>query len=100
MSDIYTRHLYLDAAAKAALVAHHVPNVSRIDAVRDSLVAALSGCRAGDTGVAEALLLDTINTAITDSLDVDWKTEDAARLVLERILDEVAPLPKAESEAA
>jgi hypothetical protein len=103
MTCIYTRHLYLDAAAKAALCASDTDGLrhaSRIKDVRKNLIAALSGCKAGDTDNAEGLLLDLISGAIADSFDVDWRPEDAARVVLDWLLDEVAPTPKPESEAA
>lgn len=104
MTCIYTRHLYLDAAAKAALCAHYTDGVrheSRINDARNNLIMALSGCESGTSpDYAKVLLIDLIENAITDSLDVDWEPEHAARLVLDALLDEVAPMPKQKDVAA
>lgn len=104
MSDIYIAHLHLRSASEHALIANWTEGFNHahhVEETRMRIVQALAGCEAGDGyETARECLLDTINNAIADSFDVDWKTEDAARLVLEYILDEVAPLPKSESEAA
>lgn len=103
MSDIYTRHLYLDAAAKSLLCAndtHGSRHERRIDEARNNLIAALSGCEAGHTALAEQLLLDLIEDAISDSIDLDWTPKDAARSVLDALLNEVAPLPAKQEDAA
>lgn len=102
MTCIYTRHLYLDAAAKAALIAHNAKSTRRelrVEETRYYLICALSGCEAGNTGNAESVLVSLIEDAITDSLEVDWQPEYAARAVLDALLDEVAPMPKQEEAA-
>ena len=88
--NIFVTHLYLDQAAKSALVAHHSEDVARrhrlID-LRKELISALSGCEAGKNYKAEALLKDKISNAILDSMDHDWNSDMGAEAVMEALFN-------------
>ena len=88
--SIFVTHLYLDRAAKSALVAHHTEDVARrysLSDLRSDLIFALSGCAAGDTANAEALLKDKISNAILDSMDHDWSSDMGAEAVMEALFN-------------
>jgi len=88
--NIFVTHLYLDKAAKSALVAHHTEGVARrysLSDLRSDLIFALSGCAAGDTANAEALLKDKISNAILDSVDYDWNSDVGADAVMKALFD-------------
>jgi len=87
---IYVTHMYLDSAAKAALVAHNTESYLRehqLKNLRKGLIAALSGCEAGEQGKSEALLKDKISNAILDSMDVDWNSDMGAEAVMEALFN-------------
>ena len=89
-NDIYVTHLYLDRAAKAALLAHYLDGLAReykLKDLRGALIAALSRCAAGDTVDAEALLRDMIENALTDSMDHDWTVDMGADAVMKALFD-------------
>jgi len=89
-NDIYVTHLYLDKAAKAALVAHFTEGFARecqLKEVRAELIAALSRCAAGDQRNSEALLRDMIENALTDSMDHDWTVGMGADAVMDALFD-------------
>ena len=90
--ELYIAHIYLDRAAKAALVAHNTEGVTRqhhIDNIRHELTAALSRCKAGHSHEAEDLLVDLVENALLDSIDsIDsWNTNQGARAVVHALLD-------------
>jgi len=88
--NIFVTHLYLDSAAKAALVAHFTEGLAReykLKDLRGALIAALSRCAAGDTVDAEALLRDMIENALTDSMDHDWTVGMGADAVMKALFD-------------
>ena len=87
---IYVTHLFLDKAAKAALVAHFTEGFARecqLKEVRAELIAALSRCAAGDQRNSEALLKDKISNAILDSVDYDWNSDMGADAVMKALFD-------------
>jgi hypothetical protein len=89
-NNIYVTHLYLDKAAKAALVAHHSEGVAhehQLRVLRDWLIAALSRCEASFSVDAEALLRDMIENALTDSMDQDWTVGMGAEAVMKALFD-------------
>ena len=89
-NDIYVTHIYLDSAAKAALLAHYTDGLVReikLKDLRGGLIAALSRCAAGDTANAEALLKDKISNAILDSMDHDWNSDMGAEAVMEALFN-------------
>jgi len=88
--SIFVTHLYLDRAAKAALVAHYTEGLAReykLYEIRDGLITALSRCAAGDTANAEALLKDKISNALLDSMDHDWNSDMGAEAVMEALFN-------------
>lgn len=102
MSDYIASYCHLHSAAESALIAYYSDGVRRkshAQDCRDHVVQAISGSSAG-TSREEAydLLIDLIDIAITDTLDVDWTTECAAKAVVAAILDAVAPLPKHDAQ--
>jgi len=104
MTDFYSTKLALSAAAQSAMLCHFMAGGAReyhIGEMRDSVVDALSGCKAG-TPLADcrAELLDVIETAITDSFDQDWTAKDGAESVLRALLDNIAPMPVKQEASA
>jgi len=89
-NDIYVTHIYLDRAAKAALLAHYTDGLVReykLKDLRGELICALSRCAAGDAVNAEALLKDKISNAILDSMDHDWSSDMGAEAVMEALFN-------------
>ena len=87
--ELYTAHIYLDRAAKAALVAHNTEGVTRqhhINSIREELLAALSRCEAGHSHEAEDLLVKLVENALLDSID-SWNANAGARAVVQALLD-------------
>ena len=88
--NTYITHIYLDRAAKAALVAHNTEGVTRqhhINNIRKELLAALSRCEAGHSHEAEDLLVKLVENALLDSMDLDWTTNQGARAVVQALLN-------------
>jgi len=84
--ELYTAHIYLDRAAKAALVAHNTEGVTRqhhIKSIREELMAALSRCEAGHSHEAEDLLVKLVENALLDS----WNANAGARAVVQALLN-------------
>ena len=87
--NTYITHIYLDRAAKAALVAHNTEGVTRqhhINNIRKELLAALSRCEAGHSHEAEDLLVKLVENALLDSID-SWNANAGARAVVQALLD-------------
>lgn len=84
--ELYIAHIYLDGAAKAALVAHHAEGITRqhhIEHIRKELMTALSRCGVGHSHEAEDLLVDLVENALLDS----GNTNQGARAVVHALLD-------------
>ena len=88
--NTYITHIYLDRAAKAALIARHTEGVMRqhhLEHLRQELMTALSRCEAGHSHEAEDLLVDLVENALLDSMDLDWTTNQGARAVVQALLN-------------
>lgn len=87
--ELYIAHIYLDRAAKAALLAHHAEGVTRqhhIEHIREELMTALSRCGVGRSHEAEDLLVDLVENALLDSID-SWNANAGARAVVQALLN-------------
>jgi len=85
----YITHIYLDRAAKAALIARHTKGVTRqhhLEQLRQELMSALSRCEAGHSHEAEDLLVDLVENALLDSID-SWNANAGARAVVQALLN-------------
>ena len=87
--ELYTAHIYLDRAAKAALVAHNTEGVTRqhhLEHLRQELMTALSRCEAGHSHEAEYLLVKLVENALLDSID-SWNANAGAKAVVQALLN-------------